>query len=69
MDWSKNEASTRGGGIMIWANIIGDEVIAPFRLAEGVKLTSSMYCQFLKDALDPWLGDLPFVSAEEHLHA
>jgi transposase len=48
-----------GGGVMFWAGIIGDDVIGPFRVPEGVKLTSTTYCQFLKDALDPWLDDLP----------
>ena len=28
-----------GGGIMLWAGIVGDELVGPFRV-QGVKLTS-----------------------------
>ena len=35
-----------GGGVMLWAGIVEDEVVGPFRLEEGVKLTSQTYCQF-----------------------
>ena len=29
-----------GGGVMIWAGIIGDELIGPVRVPQGVKLSS-----------------------------
>ena len=48
-----------GGGVMLWAGIVGDELVGPFRVQEGVKLTSNTYCQFLKSFLEPWLEDVP----------
>ena len=48
-----------GGGVMIWAGIIGDELVGPFRVPDGLKLTAATYCEFLKTALEPWLDDLP----------
>ena len=47
------------GGVMIWAGIIGDELVGPFRVPDGLKLTAATYCEFLKTALEPWLDDLP----------
>jgi transposase len=43
-----------GGGVMFWAGIIGNELIGPFRVPEGVKLTSATYVQFLKENFIPW---------------
>ena len=48
-----------GGEVMLWAGIVGDELVGPFRVKEGVKLTSQTYCQFLKSFLEPWLEDVP----------
>ena len=48
-----------GGGVMIWAGIIGDELIGPVRVPQGVKLSSATYCQFLKNVLEPWLEEVP----------
>ena len=31
----------------------------PFRIQEGVKLTSHTYCQFLKRFLEPWVEYVP----------
>ena len=46
-----------GGGVMIWAGIIGDQLIGPFRVPDGVKLNSENYCQFLNDNFfKKWLG-------------
>ena len=47
------------GGVMIWAGIIGDEVIGPIRVPQGVKLSSATNCQFLKNVLEPWLEEVP----------
>ena len=47
---------------MIWASIIGDELVGPFRVPDGLKLTAATYCEFLKTALEPWLCNvLPMV--------
>ena len=47
-----------GGGVMLWAGIVGDELVGPFRVQEGVKLTSHTYCQFLKGFVEPWLEEI-----------
>lgn len=43
-----------GGGVMFWAGIIGNEIVGPFRVPEGVKLTSATYVQFLRENFIPW---------------
>lgn len=48
-----------GGGVMIWAGIIGDELVGPVRVPDGVKITSQAYCQLLDSVLLPWLDDVP----------
>ena len=44
-----------GGGIMIWAVIIDDQIVGPYRLPKVVKLTAVFYCQFLGKYLVPFL--------------
>ena len=44
---------------MFWAGIIGDELFGPFRVPEGVKLTSKSHTAFLNEHLTTWLDDLP----------
>ena len=41
---------------MLWAGIVGDEPVGPFRVQEGVKLTSHTNCQFLKSFLEPYMA-------------
>ena len=43
---------------MIWAGIIGDKLVGPVRVPQGVKLSSATYCQFLKNVLEPWLEEV-----------
>lgn len=43
-----------GGGVMFWAGIIGKELVGPFRVPEGVKMTSEKYVEFLTDHFLPW---------------
>ena len=38
-----------GGGILVWAGIIKDQLVGPFRVDDGVKINSQTYCQFLED--------------------
>ena len=47
-----------GGGVIIWAGIIGDELIGPVRAPQGVKLSPTTYYQFLKNVLEPWLEEV-----------
>ena len=43
-----------GGGIMFWASIINNEMVGPFRVKDGVKITAETYTAFLKEFLLPW---------------
>ena len=43
---------------MIWGGMIGNAIIGPFCVPEGLKLSSATYCPFLKDSLEPWLDNL-----------
>ena len=43
-----------GGGVMFWAAVVGDTLVGPFRVPEGVKLTSQAYTQFLDQNFFPW---------------
>ena len=39
-----------GGGVLVWAGIIQDELVGPFFWVEdGLKINSQTYCQFLED--------------------
>ncbi|KAJ8374998.1 hypothetical protein SKAU_G00055780 [Synaphobranchus kaupii] len=38
-----------GGGVLVWAAIIKDELVGPFRVEDGLKINSQTYCQFLED--------------------
>ena len=49
----------QGGGVMVWAGIIGDRLVGPIRVPEGVKVTSAAYCNLLRESLVPWLDDIP----------
>ena len=42
-----------GGGVMLWA-AIGNELVGPFRVADGVKMTAKLYIDFIKEHLVPW---------------
>jgi transposase len=54
-----------GGGVMIWGGIIGNAIIGPFRVPEGLKLSSATYCPFLKNSLEPWLDNLPLATLKK----
>ena len=43
-----------GGGVMFWAGIMGRELVGPFRVPDGVKMTSAKYVEFLTDHFLPW---------------
>lgn len=44
-----------GGGLMIWAGIINDEVVGPIQVPDGVKLDSESYCELLEEGFFTWL--------------
>ena len=46
-----------GGGVMVWAAIIADELIGLFRVPYGLKIN---YCQFLQDPFfKQWFNKKP----------
>ena len=44
----------QGDGVMFCAAIIGNELVGPFRVADGVKITAKLYIDFIKEHLEPW---------------
>ena len=48
-----------GGGIMIWAGIVGSSLVGPFMIPEGVKVNKEVYCNLLQDSFLPWFQSLP----------
>ena len=48
-----------GRGVMFWAGISGDELVDPFRVPDGVKLTAVAYNDFLKQNVLPWFKKRP----------
>ena len=46
-----------GVGVMFWAGIVGDQLVGPFRVPEGLKMNSDSYCAFLEENLVPWLEE------------
>ena len=37
-----------GGGVMIWAGIINNQIVGPFRVPDGVTMCAKSYVDFLK---------------------
>jgi len=37
-----------GGGVMVWAGIIKDELLGPFQVEDGLKKDSQTYCQVFR---------------------
>lgn len=46
-----------GGGVMMWAGIVNNELVGPIMVREGVKINSVNYCALLDECLVPWLDD------------
>ena len=44
-----------GGGVMLWAGIVNNELVGPIMVREGVKINSANYCALLDEVLVPWL--------------
>ena len=42
------------GGVTFWALIVEDEVLGPFRVADGVKINSDGYSAFFEKHFFPW---------------
>ena len=39
---------------MFWAAIVGNELVGPFRVSDGVKMAAKVYMDFRKKHLVPW---------------
>lgn len=46
-----------GGGVMLWAGIVENEIVGPIMVREGVKINSANYCTLLEECLFPWLEE------------
>ncbi len=57
-----------GGVVMFWAGIMGRELVGPFRVPEGVKITMAKHIEFLTDHFLPWYEE-PCLPQQNHLHA
>ena len=44
------------GGVMFWAAIYDDHIIAPFCVEDGVKMTSQVYIDLLKEKFMPYFN-------------
>ena len=50
--------------------IIGNELLGPFRVADGVKTTAKFYINFIKEHLKPWHKKKRFViQKKDDIHA
>ena len=51
-----NKRRQQGGeGTMVWAGIMGSNVVGSFRILESVKIDWKNYFALLKDNLIPWI--------------
>ena len=72
---NKSARQQDGGGIIIWAGIVGDELIGPFLLTNGVLNTSASYFQLLESNFLPLLDGVtlqkrkPFVFLHDNAPA
>ena len=51
---SKIRREKRGGSVMIWVEIINNQIVGPFRVPDGVKMCAESYVDFLKKNFLPW---------------
>ena len=48
-----------GGGVMIWAGIINNQIVGPFCVPDGVKMCAKSYVDFLQQNFLPWYKKQP----------
>ena len=48
-----------GEEVMVWGGFTGNALIGPFRVPEGLKLSSDTFFPFLRNFLEAWLNSLP----------
>lgn len=56
---SKIRRQQGGGGVMIWAGIINNQIVGPFRVPDGVKMNAESYVAFLKENFISWYKKQP----------
>ena len=44
---------------MFWAGIVGKKLVGPYKVPEGVKITSEAYISFLQKNFVPWFRSQP----------
>lgn len=44
-----SDGNKGGGGVLVWACVIKDELVGLLRGENGTKINSQTYCQFLED--------------------
>ena len=58
---SPDRAAARGWRCDVWAVMAGNELVGPFRVPDGVKMTSKRYIDFPKEHLVAWYKKKSFV--------
>lgn len=48
----------KGGGIMFWAAIHGENLVGPFRIDNGIKINSETYTNLLKTKFIPYINSM-----------
>ena len=56
---SKIRREKGGGNVMIWVEIIDNQIVGPFRVPDGVKMCAESYVDFLKKNFLPWYNMQP----------
>ena len=51
----RHQLGSNDSKVVIWAGIIGNELMGPFKVEDGVKIDSAGYSQFLEKNLMPWM--------------
>ena len=57
---SKTRRQQGGGGIMIWAGIIGNQIVSPFRGPMGLRCVPNRICRLFKKEFPTLVQELAF---------
>ena len=67
---SKIRRQQGGGGVMIWAGIINNQIVGTFRVPDRVKMCAKSYVDFLQKNFLPWYKKQPLaLKRKMDLHA
>lgn len=56
---NKIDTTTRWWGVIFWGGTLGNEMVGPFRVPEGVKMNAATYADFLKQNFVSWYRKQP----------